>query len=361
MQRRFVRSIVRVAAPFLALTLMGQGCLGGTPTGPTGPDGGVWKTSDRGLTWVNKRAFVQGPKVTAAAADFGIVSLTFDPQDPATIYAATTLNGLVYSLDSGDSWQQSKTLTAGRINAVAVDPKNKCTVYAASANKIYKTETCARDWAQIFFDPRTDKLFTQLAVDWFNPTIMYAASSDGDILQSRNAGQSWQTVKRIDGIAVTSIVIDPRDSRLVYVGTNGDGIWKTTDSGATWLQIKKQFGTDMTDARRATQVVLDPKSPKVVYEVSKFGIIRSDDQGETWHALNLTAPPGTIKITALAIDPTNPQKMVYVTPTTVTFTSDGGSSWAAKKLPSTRGGTALLIDPRNGDVIYLGTQPVKTQ
>lgn len=345
--------------PVLALVLLGQGCLGiGGSSSPTGPDGGVWKTGDRGQTWVNKRALVQGPKVTAAAAGFSVVAMAFDPQDNGTIYLATNEHGLVYSTDAGESWQHSKGLAAGRISAVAVDAKNKCTVYATGGNKIFKTQTCGRDWAQIFFDPQTAKQITQIVVDWFNPTILYAGTSEGDIFKSTDAGVSWRVSKRVEGTPISALVMDPRDSRLVYAGTQGSGIWKTLDGGATWVQIQKQFGEEFRDARRATQVVVDPKTPNLIYVVSKYGIIKSTDQGETWTALTLTSPPGTVQIASMAIDATDSKKIVYTGPTTLTLSTDGGATWTAKKLPTTKGGTALLIDPKNGNTMYLGTAPV---
>ncbi|MFA5935406.1 MAG: hypothetical protein WC787_00930 [Patescibacteria group bacterium] len=351
------RSFARFAFPVLALVLFGQGCFGGSSTA-TGPDGGVWKTTDRGQVWANKRALVQGAKITAGAAALSINDMAFDPQDANAIYLATAENGMVYSLDAGDSWQQAKVLNTGRVNAVAVDPKNKCTVYATRANEIYKTETCGRDWAKIFFDPRTDKAFTQIVVDWFNPTILYAGTSEGDIFKSTDAGRSWQASKRIEGTRITHMVMDPRDSRALFVGTGGDGLWKTADGGVTWTQIKKQFGEDFRDARNVTKVVLDPSVANVIYIVSKYGIIKSDDGGTTWKGLNLTAPPGTIKINALVIDATDNKKMIYTGPNTLTFTSDGGVTWTAKKPPTTRAGSALLIDPKNGNIVYLGTVPV---
>jgi photosystem II stability/assembly factor-like uncharacterized protein len=353
------RSFRATALPVLALVLFGQGCLGTGTSTSTGPNGGVWKTTDRGQVWANKRALVQGSKVTAAAAALSIVDMAFDPQDSNTIYLATAESGLVYSLDAGDSWQVSKGLSTGKVNSVAVDPKNKCTVYASRANEIYKTETCGRDWTKIFFDPRTDKQFTQLLVDWFNPTSLYAGSSDGDIFKSQDGGLSWATLKRVDGSPVTDMAMDPRDSRLIYVATNGGGVMKTADGGASWTQISKQFGDEYRDARRATNVVIDPKAVNTLYVVSKYGIIKSADGGSTWKALSLTAPPGTIKISALAIDSNDNKKMVYTGPTTFTLTNDGGATWTAKKLPTTQAGSTLLIDPKNGDIMYLGTVAVK--
>ncbi len=351
------RRAVRLMVPMLAVVLFGQGCFGGGTTTSTGPDGGVWKTSDHGVTWTNKRALVQSAKVSAAAANFGIVTMAFDPQDTSTLYAGTVENGLVFSLDGGDSWQPVKGLTAGRVNAVAVDSKNKCTLYVARVNEIYKTETCGRDWNKIFFDPRTDKVFTQLLVDWFNPTILYAGSSEGDIFKSVDAGTSWQAIKRVEGTRITQLVMDPRDSRVVYVGTQGDGLWKTLDAGMTWSQVKKQFGETYSDARRITQIVLDPKVANVVYLVSKYGIMKSDDQGETWKGMNLTAPPGSIVINSFAIDPMDPKKMVFTGVNALAYTSDGGVTWTAKKLPTTQVGSVLLIDPKNTNTIYLGTMP----
>lgn len=352
----------RLVASCAFLFFFGAGCLGGSAPAATGPDGGVWKTTDGGTTWVQKRALVTGPKVTAAAGSFGIVSLAFDPQDHNTVYAATQGNGLAYSLDGGESWQQSNSidstktmLTTGRISAIAIDPKNKCSVYAASANKIYKTSNCGRDWAQVFFDPRTDKTFTQLAIDWFNPTILFAGSSDGDIFRSADSGVSWQTSKRIDGVAITSIAIDRHDSRVLYVGTQGEGIMKSTDSGTTWTQIKKEFGDEYQDARRVIQVVIDPVDSHTIYEVSKYGIIKSPDAGATWSAIPLTSPPGSVKISSLAVDGKNTKHLVYTGTSVLQFSNDGGATWVPKKLPTTQIGSSVMIDPMDSNVMYLGT------
>jgi photosystem II stability/assembly factor-like uncharacterized protein len=350
-------SRLRFAVPFLALALFGAGCFGSTTTTPaTGPDGGIWKSTDGGQTWVNKKALVSGIKVTGTVATYQVASVTLDPQDHNTIYLATKANGILYSLDGGDSWQQAnKTLQSGQVNAVVVDPKSKCTVYAASANKIYKTQTCGRDWSQIFFDPRTDKSFTVMGIDWYNPTMLYAGTSDGDIFRSVDSGQSWQTAKRVDGVAITSMAVDTHDSRIVYAGTQGSGILKTTDSGVTWTQIQKQFGDDLRDARRVIQLVLDPVDANTIYDISKYGIIKSTDGGDTWKALNLTSPPESVKINALAIDPKNNKHLIYTGVATLQFSTDGGVSWTPKKLPTTQVGQVLLVDPIDSNTLYLGT------
>lgn len=353
----FSFSRLRVAAPLLALALAGAGCFD-TSTPPTGPDGGVWKTSDKGVTWVNKKAFIgAGPKLSATGATFDVLELTLDPQDHRAIYLATSANGLEYSLDGGDSWQQAKIPGAVRVNSVTVDAKNKCVVYATSGNHIYKTDDCSRDWKEVFFGARTDVSFTKIVADWYNPTILYVGTSDGDIFRSSDSGVTWTKAIRADGVPITSLVLDPRDSRIVYAGTQGAGILKTEDSGTTWTQVYKQFGADLTDARRVLQVVPDPVEANLIYIVSKYGILKSPDKGETWTALQLTTPPGSIKINAMAIDPKNNKNIVFTGVSTLQFTTDGGGSWSPKRLPTTQTGSTVLIDPIDSNTIYLGTTP----
>jgi len=344
----------------LALVLFGAGC-GGTAKPAKGPDGGVWKTADGGQTWANKRNVVVGNKVTTAGAQLNVLDMVVDPQDNKAIYLATSANGVIYTLDGGELWQQAKIPNVTKVTAIAVDPKNKCTVYVASGNKIYKTDTCGRDWNQIFFEPRTEVVFTRLAVDHFNPTILFAGTSDGDILRSTTTGVSWEKIQRIDGVKITSLVIDPRDSRLVYVGTAGSGIFKTTDSGTTWTQIRKQFGDDLADGRKVVQVVVDPVEANVIYNVCKYGILKSTDGGETWKALNLTSPPGTVKISSLAVDPKNNKNLVYTGVSTLQFSTDGGVSWTPKKLPTTQAGSVVMFDSLDSKVLYLGTTPPPTK
>lgn len=350
-----------LAIPLLALAFVGAGCLGGSATGPTGPDAGVWKTADGGKTWVNEKSLVQGTKVTASVASVSVLSMAFDPQDHLAIYLGTLANGILYSLDGGNSWQQVKVLTTARVSDVEVDPKSKCTVYALSANRIYKTTSCSRDWSQVFFDPVTTKSFTKIAIDWYNPTRLYAGTTDGDIYQSEDSGNSWRPSFRIGGNPVTSLVVDPHDSRVVYAGTSSAGMARTTDSGSSWTWINKQFADQYNDGKHVLQVVPDPVTAGTVYDVSKYGILKSTDAGDTWTALTLTNPPSTIKINSLAIDPTNNQHLVFTGVSTLQFTVDGGKTWTPTKLPTTQTGGKLLIDPSAPTTIYLATIPPPTQ
>ena len=339
--------------------LFGAGCSlfgSSTSTGPNGPDSGIWKTSDRGASWVNKRAMADGPKLSADMAKVVVQSITMDPQDRTAIYLGTNGDGLVYSWNSGDSWSHSLTLDAASITSVSVDAKNKCTVYATSGNKIFKTSDCMRDWSVAFFDPRTDKTFTQITGDWFSTNLVYAANNDGDIFKSADGGTSWQVAKRV-AASITSLVVSPEDSRTIYAGTNGDWIWKSMDSGITWVQISKEFG--QVDARRVIQIVPDPINAQRIYVVLSGGIAKTEDQGATWSNMTLISNVGQNPITALSVDPMNNHRLVYTGPTALVFSADSGATWQVKGLPTTSGGTALITDPKDGNIVYLGTAPRK--
>lgn len=334
--------------------LLGQGCFGGGTTTKKGPDGGVFKTSDRGTTWAQKRVLLKGPKAVSLGNDV-IVTLAMDPQDRNSVYAGTSGRGLIYSLDGGDSWQEATSAPKGKIESIAVDPKDKCVVYLTIKNKIYKTENCSRDWEEMFFDPKTDKTFTKITVDWFNSTIIYAGTSEGDIFKSTDAGLSWLVSKRANA-RVTDFEIDPQDSRTIYVGTYGDGIWKTMDSGNTWVRIRDQL-KGFKNARRVSVLAIDPQDPELLYLISKYGILSSRDGGDSWTAVQLTSQPNTVDIMGFAVNARNSEEVQYVTKNTLMTSSDRGETWNSQRLPSVRNASAMLLDPEDGNTIFVGFGP----
>lgn len=344
-------SLFRFLVPAAALVLIGQGCLGGSKPA-AGPDGGVFRTANAGQIWSQLTVFNQGTKL-GSIASVGVATLAQDPQDPKALYIGTAQDGVLYSLDGGASWSLSAGTGGAPIKSIAVDPKNKCVVYATRRNQLLKTENCMRDWKQVYFDPRTDKEVTSIVIDWFNPQIVYAATSDGDILRSDNAGAAWRAVNRVDGVRINNLVIDPNDSRMVYASTFGRGLTKTTDGGVSWIEIRDPL-KEFDGARRTNWVAVDPSTRNRVYHASKFGILMSDDGGATWSALQLATPPGTTDIKVFAVHPKDPLQLVYATETSVVFSKDGGVTWTPAKLPTSRPPAALLFGTSEGNPLYLG-------
>ncbi|MBM3204800.1 hypothetical protein FJZ48_02350 [Candidatus Uhrbacteria bacterium] len=335
------------------MLLLGVGCLGGKAS-PTGPDGGVYKMNISAATWQQLKHHSVNGKI-ASTGDMNIASLAIDPQDASTLYAGTVDHGLLYSLDDGQSWMTpaSAEVNTGRINAIAVHNKDKCVVYATRRNQVLKTSNCMRDWTKAFFDPKTDKVFTALAIDWFNPAVVYAGTSEGDIFRSQDNGGSWKAVQRVQGFRINNIAIDPKDSRILYVSTHGAGLVKSVDSGATWDPIFKPF-QEFDQAKRVTQVVIDPTSTQTIYTVSRYGILKSVDGGTVWKALALPNEPGSVEIRSLAVHPKNGKFLVYATDASAVFSQDGGATWSARKLPTARGVSTLVFDQTAQPELFLG-------
>lgn len=351
-----VRSFA-LAVPLCVLTLLGAGCLG-APTPPAGPDGGIYVTRDYATKWDQLKILNLGTKL-GSIADVGTVSVAIDPQDPAAMYVGTTENGLMFSLNGGQSWELSRGLSTGRISAIAVDAKDKCTVYAARANQIHKTTTCGREWAEVYAHAKADIKISALITDWFNPRIVYAGTSEGDLLRSDDGAATWRVLRRVEGAQINSLALDPKDSRVLYVATAGAGVLKTVDGGANWIEYNRQQFQDYNNARSPHAVIVDPLVADRAYHISRFGILRTNDGGLTWQALQLPTPPGEVDVKAFAINPKDSKMIVYASKNALVMSADAGVTWSSKKLPTKRDVPWLIFDSAAPQGLFLGTTPLK--
>ncbi|MBI4458311.1 hypothetical protein HY633_05090 [Candidatus Uhrbacteria bacterium] len=342
-----------------SLLFIGAGCVsfGGGTTSNTQSDGGIFKSADKGENWAQKTAIATTTGERKSINQVSVSAIVQDPQDSKALYVGTAANGMYYTYDGGDSWLQPVQLSRGRIPGMAVDPKDKCRVYVASENKVLKTDDCSRTWAVKYFDTRVDKVITAVAVDGFNPMIVWAANNAGDVLKSADGGQSWANVKHFDS-QVLKLLVNAGDSRRVLVGTKGAGVWRTDDGGQNWKDLSpsyRKFAGSMEFADMAMGV----SDPKTVVIASKYGLLRSLDAGDTWESIDLVTPPGTTLIFSLAIDPKDVKSIYYGTATTFYKTSNGGANWVPKKLPTSRTATALHVDQQTSSVLYMGVTKFK--
>lgn len=339
------------------VSLAGAGCFGSEPSGPTGPDLGIWKTENGGQAWMHQKAFVEGSKVSTGVAGVSITALAMDLQDEDAIYAGTEKNGVIYSYDGGQAWRKFGSLEAKEISILAVDPKQKCTLYVASENKVYKSKTCGRDWVVGYFHPNIKTKITDIALDWFNPTILYLGTSDGKVLRSQDEGENWEVVKQA-GAGISSIALGSNDSRTIYAGTERNGLWISKDRGATWVQIREEL-EDIKNGRRIASVIPDPVTAARIYVIHKGGIIKTEDGGTTWESLPLVTEPGEAVITDLVIDPADSAHLVYITPSAMVTSRDSGKTWEAKNLPTSGQASVLRFGVKGGEELFLGVKSGK--
>ena len=93
------------------------------------------------------------------------------------------------------------------------------------------------------------------------------------------------------------------NNATICVGTLGQGIWRSSDSGDTWLRVR--HGLYSESAVRALAV--HPNDPRILYCGADSGIYRSEDKGEHWEWLD--SPMNQLPVWALAIDPVDPNNI----------------------------------------------------
>lgn len=222
------------------------------------------------------------------------------------------------------------TIQTGRIADIAVDPKNPSVWYIASAfGGLWKTTNRGISFSPIF-DNQASFTLCCVVVDpkdsntvWLgtgeNASQRSAHFGDG-VYKSSDAGKTWKRVGLAASEHIGKIVIDPRKTNVVFVASQGPlwsaggdrGLYKTIDGGATWQQVLK-----ISDDTGVTDVVLDPKNSQIVYASAyqrrravgqmigggpEGGIFKSTDGGKTWKKLAGGLPKGDVGRVGLAID-----------------------------------------------------------
>jgi hypothetical protein len=131
-----------------------------------------------------------------------------------------------------------------------------------------------------------------------NPSIMYAGSEGGGVWKSVDGGATWNPLSDLlPSIAIATLAMDPNNPDTLYAGTGewftsgsttrgdsirGAGIFKTTDGGATWRQLSSTSNSNFTYVNK---LVVSPNNGQHLYAATWVGIYYSPDGGATWRLL----------------------------------------------------------------------------
>jgi photosystem II stability/assembly factor-like uncharacterized protein len=178
-----------------------------------------------------------------------------------------------------------------------------------------------------------------LVIDPATPGTVYAGTDGGGVWKSVDGGASWSwSSLGMGNVPVHALALDPRISSTLYAATDF-GFAKSVDGGATWAA--KNDGIPAAD-RRLVQLAVDPRRSGVIYAASPFGLVKSVDGGESWQSLS--GPFHAVNL--LALDPVRTATLYAATDLGLYKSTDGGATWSATgPLPVETGLTALRAAP----------------
>lgn len=343
-----------------SVILMGASCVkvGSKDAGPMG----VYRSSDKGDSWEAVTAFPT-PQGVKSIAGLKVYRIFEDPSDPNAFYLGTRGQGLFYTYDNGDSWQEVKFFSGKFIYALAVDPKDKCTIYASDGATIYKTTDCSRTWNLVFTETRANERFVSIAIDNKNARAIYGLQLNGDLLVSRDEGKTWQTIKRF-GFQAQQMEVDHKVADRIFVASYRKGLYRSDDGGKNWVTLNEELKKIGNETFNFYRLVLNTAQKDSLYWISKYGILRSDDAGQTWTELKLLTPPGSITILAFDVNEKNPKEIYYTgsqlgeknvhIKSTFYKSSDGGIKWETKKLPTNTLPVMVKVNAKNDNNLLMG-------
>ncbi len=277
---------------------------------------------------------------------------------------------------------------SGRIIDIAVHPTMRKIWYVAAASgNVWKTENAGTTWEPIF-DKYGSYSIGCVTIDEKNPLVLWIGTGEnnsqrsvgyGDgVYKSFDGGRSFKNVGLKNSEHIGKILIDPRDSDVVYVASQGPlwapggdrGLFKTTDGGTTWNKI-----LEISENTGISEVHFDPRDPDVVYAVAyqrrrhvwtllnggpESGIHKSTDAGATWRKINSGLPGGDKGRIGMAVSPQRPDVLYAIVEATgekegFFRSEDGGEHW--KKMSGYVSGSPqyyneIFPDPHVFDRIY---------
>ena len=296
----------------------------------------------------------------------------------------TTLSEIV----GGLKWRNiGPAFTSGRIADFAVNPQNHNEYYVAVASgNIWKTTDDG-----ITFDPVFENYGAYslgcIVIDPNNPFVVWAGTGEnnsqralgyGDgVYKTIDGGKSWKNMGLKDSRQIGGIVIDPRNSNIIFVAADGSvwgpggdrGLFKSIDGGKTWKKV-----LEISVNTGVKNIVYDPRNPDVMYATSeqrrrhvftKIGggpetsVYKSTDAGETWDKIINGLPKVDMGGIGIAISPVNPDVLYLVLEAADNKggffrSTNRGAVWEKMNDYTAQGQyfNKLFCDPKNVDKVY---------
>ena len=318
-----------------------------------------------------------GPVASPSASPSPTPDASPTPRDPMS---TPTFNGLRFR-GIGPSF------TSGRVIGFAVDPKNPARYFVAVASGgVWKTINSGNTWTPVF-DNEGSYSIGAIVLDPKNPLVVWVGTGENNsqrsvsygngVYKSEDGGRTWRNVGLKTSEHIGRIAIDPKDSNVVYVASQGPlwgpggerGLFKTTDGGKTWKNI-----LNISEHTGVTDVIIDANDPNTIYCASyqrrrhmwtlinggpESAIYKSTDAGATFNKLRAGLPAVEMGRIGLAISPVDSNVLYAQIEAAdrkggIYRSSDRGSSWERRNEYDTTAMyySRIIADPKDVDRIY---------
>ncbi len=217
--------------------------------------GGIWKTTDAGVTWVNK---------TPGLPNLATVTLAMAASARNVIYAGTGEgfgntdavrgDGIWKSADRGETWTQlSSTATNtdfSYVNRVIVDPSNENVVLAATNSGIFRSTTGGSSWSTVYASGGSTgtSRVQQIVPNPLNFNVLYAVRNSKGVLKSYNRGLSWASSSTGIGAGLRcELDISPIDTARLFLAMETSStvsdLYVSDDAGTSWQKAAQASGS----------------------------------------------------------------------------------------------------------------------
>jgi hypothetical protein len=237
-------------------------------------------------------------------AGWEIYHLKGSPVEPDRLYASQTSGwfGQIIQIanDGGKSWNTPDGSPTTTPEGMPQGQSNKF---------VYEGEAGTHKWYDGSQHPWEFKRIWHLEPSLTDPNTVYAGAEDAALFKSVDGGKTWQELSGLrkvkghlwqpgaGGMAVHTILLDPRNQDRIFVAISAGGVFRTDDGGKTWKPVnrglKSPFELPDPDAEVGHcvhRITLHPTRPDVLFMQKHWDVMRSDDAGESWREVSGNLP-----------------------------------------------------------------------
>lgn len=331
-----------------------------------GSAGAIYRSEDRGQTWRKVSTGEEGWGSPGVRAGFPI-DFQVDPRDPNRVFTNNYGGGNFLSVDGGQTWTvASDGYTGAQVRAIAVDPTDPATVYAAARSGFFASTDGGNSWIGRNTPPAFHLEWNAVALDPSNPQHLLASNNwDPIILRSDNSGRTWRWSgdRLAEGMGWRVIAFAPSDSKIVYAGSSAffsagvfddrmaaAGVYVSHDGGRTWTAAND----NLSSQANVIDLAVDFGDPQTVYiATGNSGLLKSSDGGHSWRKMNRADSMAVIS--SVAVNPFDSNVVYAGIGRMGLYRSDnGGTTWqlSMEGMPlETRVGD-IVFDRQNEKIVY---------